>query len=155
MKTFKEILTAAPAEFEASPVLPAGVYQVVVKKAEVAQLAFDFGESRKQGDDVLNIYMSPTAAAEVDPDDLAECENWRDTLLSIRIFPDEIGDKFVDAKNQRGFVYHCGLDPNDYENLEALILACNGKHLLGTVKHAPNKKDPDRPFVNVSATAPL
>lgn len=153
-KKFSDILTASPETLEASVALPPGVYGFTVIKASVEELPFDFGDHEK-GDENLMIFAKPTTVVEVDEDELEACENWRDNVVSLRIFPEEMGDKFCDVKTGRGFSYHCGLDPEDYENIEALILATVGQSFQGVIAHSPNKNDPERPYVNLKQTAEL
>lgn len=153
---FSDILDNSPEELEASLPLPAGEYEFAVKKAEVQELKFDFGD-HKEGDECLMIYATPVAPMEVDEEELEACENWRNEFVSLRIFPEEMGDKFCDMKAERGFVYHCGIDPNDYKEtgIGAMIQAVVGTNFAGTVVHSPNKKNPDKPYVNLRQTAPL
>ena len=153
-KSFAEIAQQSPDTLEATAPLPAGEYEMVCIKAQVEELRFDFGD-RKEGTENLMMYFKPVQAVEVDEDDLEACENWRDQIVSNRIFIEELGDKFCDKKTERGVVYHLGIDPNDFETIEELVAACPGKHCLVTVVHSPNKKDPDRPYVNFRASAPL
>ena len=153
-KSFSDILDQSPETLEASVPLPAGEYVLQVKKAQIEELKFDFGD-HKEGDENLMIYLTPIQAVEVDEDDLAQCEDWKNQLLSIRVFPEQMGDRFCDMKSERGFVYHCGLDPNDFEDVTALIAGTEGCQVLGTVVHNPNKNNPDRPYVNLKSTAPV
>lgn len=151
---FSDILENAPDTLEASKSLPAGEYELVVIKAEVEELKFDFGD-HKEGDENLMIYARPVAAIDVDEDELNEVEDWTNKIVSIRMFPEELGDRFCDVKSERGFVYNCGLNPADFENIEQMIVATVGCHFAGSIVHAPNKKNPDKPYVNLKQTAPL
>jgi hypothetical protein len=153
-KSFSEILSASPETLEASKPLPAGEYEMEVIKADIQELRFDFGD-HKEGDEFLAIYAKPVAPVDVDEEELEACENWRNEIVSLRIFPEEMGDRFVDVKSERGFAYDCGLNPSDFDSVEDLIAATVGQHFLGTVTHSPNKNDPNRPYVNLRATAPL
>lgn len=151
---FSDIIDNAPDTLEASKPLPAGEYVVQVIKAEVQELKFDFGDHR-EGDENLMVFLKPVEPADVDEEELAECENWRNELLTIRIFPEEMGDRFCDMKSERGLVYNLGMDPADYEDIGGMIAATVGKKMLATVVHSPNKKDPDRPYTNIKQTAAL
>ncbi len=155
MKNFASILDQSPETLEASAPLPAGEYILQVIKSDIAELTFDFGDAHKEGDEFLFVVAKPVDAVEVDEDDLALCEDWREKIVSMRIFPEEMGDKFCDMKSERGFAYHCGLDPADYKEtgIGALIAATVGCQFSGTVVHKPNKNDPDKPFVNLTQTA--
>lgn len=154
--SFSSILEQSPEELEASLPLPAGEYEFTVIKSEIQELRFDFGD-HKVGDENLTIFAKPVAAIEVDEEDLEACEDWRNKIVSIRIFPEELGDRFCDMKSERGFVYHCGIDPTDFKEagIGAMIEATVGANFAGTVVHAPNKRDPDKPYVNLKQTAPL
>lgn len=153
-KSFSEILNASPEVLEASAPLPVGEYEMEVIKAEVQELNFDFGDHKK-GDEFLAIFAKPVNPIDVDADELEQCEDWRNKILSLRIFPESMGDVFADVKTGRGFVYHCGMDPNDYDSVGDLIAGTVGQHFLGVVVHAPNKNNPDKPYVNLKQTAPL
>ena len=156
MSTFGSILEASPEDLEASLPLPAGEYEFTIVKASIDPLKFDFGD-HKEGDEALNIFAKPVAPIEVDEEDLEACEDWRNEFVSMRIFPEEMGDRFCDMKTERGFVYHAGLDPKDFveAGIGAMIEALAGNNFAGTVVHAPNKKNPDKPYVNLRQTAPL
>ena len=153
-KSFKDIIKNAPDTLEPSLPLPAGVYEIEALKADVEELKFDFGD-HKIGDDCLMIYFRPVSPIEVDEDDLAQVEDWRSKLLNKRIFAEEMGDVFCDVKGERGLVYHLGMNPGDFENIEQMILAIPGKRCQGTVAHSPNKTNPDKPYVNLKQTAQL
>lgn len=154
MKSFASILQSAPETLEPSTPLPAGEYIIQVIKAEVEELKFDFGD-HPEGDENLMIYFKPVQAVEVEESDLEACEDWRNKLLNMRIFPEELGDRFCDVNASRGLVFDLGISPSDYENIGDLIAATVGQQCLGTTVHAPNKKNPDKPYVNLKATAPV
>jgi len=154
--TFSSILAASPDSLKPKLPLPAGVYVLQIIKAEIEKLKKDYSDgSRKAGDEILILYTKPVAPQDVDETELEECENWRGELLSIRIFPDEMGDTFCDMKGERGLVYDCGLNPSYFSSTEELIGATVGQQLLGTVIHRMNKDNPERPFVNIKGTAPV
>ena len=153
-KSFSEILTAAPSELKASKPLTVGDYEMETIKAEIQELKYDFGD-HKEGDEVLMIYAKPVNPVDVDEEELEECENWRNEIVSIRIFPEELGDKFADAQTKSGFFYDCGLDDADFETVEDMIAAVVGQRFLGTVTHSPNKNNPEKPYVNLRQTAQL
>lgn len=153
-KSFSDILNDSPDTLEASKPLPAGEYEMEVIKSEIQELRYDFGD-HKEGDEVLMIYAKPVNPVDVDEEELEQCENWRNEIVSLRIFPEEMGDRFADVKSERGFAYDCGLNPTDYDSIGDLIAATVGSHFLGTVTHSPNKNNPEKPYVNLRQTAPL
>lgn len=153
-KSFSDILTASPDTLEPSLPLPAGDYIIEALKADIEALKFDFGD-RKEGDECLMVYFKPVEPVEVDEDELSQVEDFRSKLLNKRIFADEMGDVFCDMAGERGLVYHLGMDPADFESTKDMILAIPGKQCMGTVVHAPNKSNPDKPYVNLKQTAPV
>ena len=158
MSTFGSILEASPEEMEASLPLPTGEYEFSIVKAAIEKIKKDYkDQSRREGDEILVIYAKPVAAIEVDEEELELCEDWRNEFVSLRIFPDEMGDRFCDMKSERGFVYHAGLDPKDFieAGTMAMIEALKGNNFAGTVVHSPNPVNPDKPYVNLRQTAPL
>lgn len=154
MKSFSDILNASPETLEASAPLPAGDYEMEVMKVDFQEMKFDFGD-HKEGDQCLMFFAKPVAAIDVDEEELEACEDWRSKIVSIRMFPEELGDKFCDMKSETGFAFDCGLNPADFPTIEELIVGTQGQHFLGTITHAPNKKDPEKPYVNLNQTAAL
>lgn len=162
MKSFYDIMTEASSidDVKTSPPLPAGVYELEITKADPeAELNFDFGDYPK-GTKCLEVYLRPVSPVEVDEDELAEVEDWKTKVVSQRYVASEDVAKFMDTTSKRGLVYDAGLDPETFFadghfDLEDLCRTLKGKRVLGTIVQSPNKKDPERPYVNLKRTAPL
>jgi hypothetical protein len=50
---------------------------------------------------------------------------------------------------------HCKVDPNDVSNTAELIEAIVGRQAVFVMTQQPNKKNPQQPYHNITATAPV
>lgn len=48
---------------------------------------------------------------------------------------------------------HCGVDESDVANLAELIEALKGRPFVFVLEQVPNKKNPERPYINITRTA--
>lgn len=163
MKTLLDMLNEARSASELkTSILPAGVYEIEITKADLnAELPFDRGEITA-GTKCIAIFFRPTAPVEdIDEAELEACQDWKSKVLSIYYVGAEDLSKFADGENEKGLVYQCGLDMNDYYTAEgfdadALASDLKGCTVMGIVTHSPNKKDESAPpYVNLKRTASL
>ena len=147
-------------DIKASPELPAGAYELMITKVDAdAVLKFDFGD-HPEGTPCVEIYFRPVAALDVDEDALAECENWKSKVVSLRLLDADDALRLFDAKNNRGLLVDAGLSASDYErddgiDLEGVFKDLKGRSVWGMIVHVPNKKNPDKPYVQLKKTAAL
>jgi hypothetical protein len=50
---------------------------------------------------------------------------------------------------------HLKVDPSEVQNVAELIEACIGKQGVFVMTQQPNKKNPERPYINITSTAAL
>lgn len=158
MSTFLELLGKANnvEDLRISP-LPAGEYELRIKSINpAATLNYDFGDT-PQGTKYVEIYLTPVRPLDVDEDDLAQCPDWSEKLLSIRLISAGDMTKLADIANKRGLVYDSGLDMMDYvghESYDPLWKELTGKLVGGQIIHRENKKT-GAPVADLKRTFPL
>lgn len=161
-KSFLDIITEArsSSDVKTGSPLPAGTYELEIVKANPeAVLRFAFGDF-PEGTPCLEVFFRPVAPISVDEEALEDCEDWREQPVSLRFLSSSDATRFMDIETNRGLVCDAGLNPADYDtpegiDLEGICADLKGRHVLGIVTHSPNKKDPERPYVNLKRTAAL
>lgn len=145
MKTFKDVMNTAQSLDDIKIVpLPAGEYELRIKSINPeAKLRGDFGET-PEGTEYVEIYLTPVRALDVDEEELDQCSDWEDKLLSISLITAGDINKLADIANERGLVYNVGLDINDYAtdeglDFDQLFKDLIGKHVGGQVIHYVSK----------------
>jgi len=116
MKTFFDVMTTARSLNDIKIVsLPVGEYECRIKSINPeAKLRNDYGDV-PAGTKYVEIYLNPVRPLDVDEEELDQCPDWQDKLLSLSLITAGDTVKFADITNERGLVYDAGLDPVDYD----------------------------------------
>lgn len=145
MKTFKDITNEAQSLDDIKIVpLPAGEYEFRIKSInQEAKLRGDFGDT-PEGTEYVEIYLTPVRALDVDEEELDQCSDWENKLMSLSLITASDITKLVDIANERGLVYNVGLDMNDYAtdegpDFDQLFKDLTNKHVGGQVTHYVSK----------------